>query len=91
MPPETPRTWTLSETTGLSEQPIIEAWGDPTGPNKVEVIEKAPVEAAHAAERERMLDLIERLLGADMDRRAAEIEAADLLQEHGRLSGGEGA
>ena len=53
---------------------------------KVKVYEAAPVDA----ERERMLDLLERLCRAPRPL-AAQVEATTLLREHGRLSGEEGA
>jgi hypothetical protein len=84
---ETPRTWTLQgDVVGVPHEPITRVSGPYVDiSEKFEVVEKSLVDA----ERERMLDLLERVreVQADADARLkvyVDIEA--LLREQGRLS-----
>lgn len=86
--PETPRTWTLRSDGGF-EGPRIGPKREGRLVATVEVVEKAPVDA----ERERLLDLLERSLKFGTDHDSAsyraqgetieQIETA--LREYGRL------
>lgn len=94
--PERPRTWALmmcrpSGEDGVEEYPAAIDGPDLGWDERVEVVEKAPVDA----ERERMLDLLERIYVAYMTYSDAGEHAAratqGLLEKHGRLSGEERA
>ncbi len=76
---ETPRTWTLNFQNGM----FFPLADEKARNDRIEVIEKAPVDA----ERERILDLLERLLSDDASTAySAGGEAEALLRKHGRLS-----
>lgn len=89
--PETPRTWTLGVAPSGGPIRVI---GDLDRGEIVEVIEEAAVEPAHAAEGDRMLDLIglalTRLETGEGPSNLRQLLTAK-LREYGRLSGGEGA
>lgn len=79
--PETPRTWKIG---GWHDCPVIV--GPALRGRTVEMVEKAPVDA----ERERLLDVIERLedeVGIDEDGMPwpSAFDAVNLLREYGRL------
>lgn len=88
MPSETPRTWTL----------VAEPNEEHGGPGALTwrvngATPERDRERIRAIELEPTLDLLERILsanGALVERGAAEIEAEDLLREHGRLGGEDG-
>lgn len=99
MPSETPRTCTLvGERIGAfahGRPVLVRAPQTLPAGKEVAFIEKARVEAAHAAERDRMLDHLEDLVvvAETFAGSAAHTtigSAKLLLRKHGRLSGEEG-
>lgn len=84
---DTPRTWTLEERVFTGPDGIYQELLLATGPplqedEHPEVVEKAPVDV----ERDRMLDVIERLLSDDASTAySAGGDAQALLAEHDRL------